>query len=181
MIYLIQTTYYDETENISIKLLKLGYTKDENKDTRYSQYRMHNPLFRILYEIPGGLEEHEKVLHQKFSKYLYTGREWFRYDQEIIDYFRSHTTLDSLHDLEIPEKVDRVEFKKEVKRIINLVVNYKVSQGDITLEDGVKQVDNLVNKILNDKKIRTSLDLWNYIESTFGININGIRSRNKVR
>ena len=38
MIYLIQTTYYDETENISIKLLKLGYTKDENKDTRYSQY-----------------------------------------------------------------------------------------------------------------------------------------------
>lgn len=163
MIYLIQTTYYDETENISIKLLKLGYTKDENKDTRYSQYRMHNPLFRILYEIPGGLEEHEKALHYRFSKYLYTGREWFSYSDEIIDYFRTHTTLDSLGDLEIPEKVDRVEFKKEIKRMIDLVIKYKISQGDITLEDGVKQVDNLVNKILNDKKIRTSLDLCGII------------------
>ena len=45
MIYLIQITYYNETENIPIKLLKIGYTKDENKDIRYSQYKMHNPLF----------------------------------------------------------------------------------------------------------------------------------------
>ena len=84
MIYLIQITYYNETENIPIKLLKIGYTKDENKDIRYSQYKMHNPLYQVIYEIPGATEEQEKALHLKFSKYLYIGREWFRYSDSDI-------------------------------------------------------------------------------------------------
>ena len=176
MIYLIQTTYYNETENIPIKLLKIGYTKDENKDIRYSQYKMHNPLFQVLYEISEGTEEQEKALHQIFSKYLYIGREWFRYSDEIVDYFKTHKNVDSLGDLVIEENLNLTEFKKEVKRVINLLINYKVSQGDITLENGVKQVDNLVNKILSDRRIKTKLNLWKYIEDTFGISISDLDS-----
>ena len=176
MIYLIQITYYNEIENIPIKLLKIGYTKDENKDIRYSQYKMHNPLYQVIYEIPGATEEQEKALHLKFSKYLYIGREWFRYSDEIVDYFKTHKNVDSLGDLVIEESLNLTEFKKEVKRVINLLINYKVSQEDITLENGVKQVDNLVNKILSDRRIKTKLNLWKYIEDTFGISISDLDS-----
>ena len=176
MIYLIQITYYNETENIPIKLLKIGYTKDENKDIRYSQYKMHNPLYQVIYEIPGATEEQEKALHLKFSRYLYIGREWFRYSNEIVDYFKTHKNVDSLGDLVIEENLNLTEFKKEIKRVINLLINYKVSQGDITLENGVKQVDNLVNKILSDRRIKTKLNLWKYIEDTFGISISDLDS-----
>lgn len=55
MIYLIRTKY----EKIS--LLKIGYTEDSKKKSRYTNYRLHNPLFELLYEIPEGTEESERA------------------------------------------------------------------------------------------------------------------------
>ena len=54
MIYLIQVEYKTCT------LLKIGYTKDSNKDKRFIAYKLHNPLSEILFTIPGGTEKHEK-------------------------------------------------------------------------------------------------------------------------
>ena len=51
MIYLIKSAGYDENENL-IHFLKIGYTEDSSKDKRFSQYKMHNPTCKILYEIP---------------------------------------------------------------------------------------------------------------------------------
>ena len=176
MIYVIKIEYKN------IDLLKIGYTKDENKDIRYSQYKMHNPLYQVIYEIPGATEEQEKALHLKFSKYLHIGREWFECNEEILNYFDTHSDINSLiEDLGSIEKPGSLEFKKEVKRVINLLLNYKVSQGDITLEDGAKQLDNLVNRILSDRKIKTLPVFWNYIEEVFGISITDLDSKIKPK
>ena len=64
MIYLIRTKY----EKIS--LLKIGYTEDSKKKSRYTNYRLHNPLFELLYEIPEGTEEHEKLFTYLEDRYL---------------------------------------------------------------------------------------------------------------
>lgn len=56
-----------------------------------------------IYFIEGGTETHEKRLHYKFRDYLYTGREWFRWSQEIIDFFDS-ATLKDLENLELIKK-----------------------------------------------------------------------------
>ena len=89
MIYLIETTYYNKTTNEVIDLLKIGYTKD--RDRRYKQYRGCNPLFQVLYEIPGADESKEKALHDYFDCYRYKnyGREWFEYSDEIVEYFKA--------------------------------------------------------------------------------------------
>lgn len=92
MIYLIKSSGYKELSDGSIEsffLLKIGYTEDSNKNTRFSQYRMHNPTCKILYEIPGLTEEDEKNVQYRFRKYLYPeyGMEWFEYNKEIVDFF----------------------------------------------------------------------------------------------
>ena len=92
MIYLIQVEYKTCT------LLKIGYTKDSNKDKRFIAYKLHNPLSEILFTIPGGTEKHEKSLHLLFRQYLYPdyGNEWFVYNEEIIKFFQTHITKESL-------------------------------------------------------------------------------------
>ena len=121
MIYVIKVEYKD------IDLLKIGYTKDENKDTRYSQYKMHNPLYRVIYEIPGGTEEQEKILHQKFSEYLYTGREWFRCNEDIIKFFDRIKTLEELES-EISDFISELKpiSKKIYCQIIDKCLNIKL-------------------------------------------------------
>lgn len=56
MIYLIRTKY----EKIS--LLKIGYTEDSKKKSRYINYHLHNPN-----EIPEGDEEDERVFKSLIS------------------------------------------------------------------------------------------------------------------
>ena len=106
MIYLIETTYYNKTTNEVIDLLKIGYTKD--RDRRYKQYRGCNPLFQVLYEIPGADESKEKALHDYFDCYRYKnyGREWFEYSDEIVEYFKA---MDQKYKTRIKE--DRENFE----------------------------------------------------------------------
>ena len=181
MLYLINETFFDKTTREVIDLLKIGYTGDSGLDTRLSAYINHCPEAKLLFTIPGGDLKHESALLDKFRIHLYKGREWFEYSDEIVDYFRYHTTLESLADLGVSEKPGALEFKKEVTRVINLLLNYKVSQGDITLEDGAKQLDNLVNRILSDRKIKTLPVFWNYIEEVFGISITDLDSKIKPK
>ena len=37
MIYLIETTYYNKTTQEVVDLLKIGYTGDDNKDSKHIQ------------------------------------------------------------------------------------------------------------------------------------------------
>ena len=106
MIYLIETTYYNKTTNEVIDLLKIGYTKD--RDRRYKQYRGCNPLFQVLYEIPGADESKEKALHDYFDCYRYKnyGREWFEYSDEIVEYFK---TMDQKYKTRIKEYRENFE------------------------------------------------------------------------
>lgn len=115
MIYLIQVEYKTCT------LLKIGYTKDSNKDKRFIAYKLHNPLSEILFTIPGGTEKHEKSLHLLFRQYLYPdyGNEWFVYNEEIIKFFQTHITKESLDENLIILSTSRIkELKKQIKMIV---------------------------------------------------------------
>ncbi len=79
MIYLIRVKYEEVT------LLKIGYAK--NIKRRFSQYRTENPLAELL-EKREGDRRVEFSLHKFFAKYKFNkGREWFYYDDYIIDNF----------------------------------------------------------------------------------------------
>lgn len=119
MIYLIKTDYIDGT------LLKIGYTKDKNKDKRFSSYKMHNPKSVVLFTIPGGTEKHEKAIHHKFRPFLYSGygNEWFNFDQSIIDFFTTHTTKDSLDNEFVGKEKVSIKAIPGLHKEINFIVN----------------------------------------------------------
>ena len=64
MIYLIQTIYHVTETNDPFRLLKIGHTEDKNKQTRYYQYKLHNPLFKVLHVIPNAIENNERKAHK---------------------------------------------------------------------------------------------------------------------
>lgn len=116
MIYLIETTYYNKETKEVLDLLKIGYTEDSNKDKRFTLYKLHNPGYKLLYEILGYDEDIEKRIQYKFRNLLYSeyGREWFYYSDDIINFFRD---IDNI-DLESLPK-NPIRGSKEFKRIKN--------------------------------------------------------------
>ena len=134
MIYVIKVEYKVCT------VLKIGYTADKNSKKRFESYKNHNPFFEILFTIPGGTEEDEKNLHYKFKSYLRSGREWFSCEQEILDFFTTHKTKESLTEIK-RENCD--EFFKYKKKYINPVLhNLKVNMIEYIIVQ-----ENLLNKI----------------------------------
>ena len=140
MIYVIKVEYKD------IDLLKIGYTKDENKDTRYSQYKMHNPLYQVIYEIPGAGRDKEKALHDYFSCYRYKGkgREWFEYNEEIVDYF---SALKKKYKIRVKE--DRENFET----ILNKALDMRAVSDN---RDSIKE------KLISSKE--DIINLWEVME-----------------
>ena len=116
MIYLIETTYYDKETKEVLDLLKIGYTEDSKKDKRFMAYRMHNPGYKLLYEVLGYSEDIEKRIQYKFKdlKYEDYGNEWFYYSDDIINFFKD---IDNI-DLESLPK-NPIRGSKEFKRIKN--------------------------------------------------------------
>lgn len=53
-------------------------------------YRMHNPGYKLLYEVLRILWRYRKRIQYKFKDLLYSsmGREWFYYSEDIINFFR---------------------------------------------------------------------------------------------
>ena len=116
MIYLIETTYYNKETKEVLDLFKIGYTEDSKRDRRFQIYRLHNPGFKLLYEIPDLSEDIEKRVQYKFRdlKYEDYGNEWFYYSDDIINFFRD---IDNI-DLESLPK-NPIRGSKEFKRIKN--------------------------------------------------------------
>ena len=142
MIYLIETTYYNKETKEVLDLLKIGYTEDSNKDKRFTLYKLHNPGYKLLYEILGYDEDIEKRIQYKFRNLLYSeyGREWFYYSDDIINFFRD---IDNI-DLESLPK-NPIRGSKEFKRIKNEcreVLSYFFNSKDT--EDYLK---NIISKV----------------------------------
>lgn len=161
MIYLIKSAGYDENENL-IYFLKIGYTEDSSKDKRFSQYKMHNPTCKILYEIPDLPEDIEKRIQYKFRDLLYSeyGREWFYYSDEIVNFFKDidNIDLESLPKSPMSEKRDYKKFRRMVKEIVPWVT------ADI--EDR----DSYIQKIIDElgSNLNSTQDILDYIVKDYG-------------
>ena len=165
MIYLIKSAGYDENENL-IHFLKIGYTEDSSKDKRFSQYKMHNPTCKILYEIPDLPEDIEKRIQYKFRDLLYSeyGREWFYYSDEIVNFFKDIDNIDLESLPKNPIRGDR-EFKK-VKDECREVLSYFLNTRDT--EDYLKN-------IISEVKDQLSRDyVLEYLKKDPSIGIEGV-------
>lgn len=97
MIYLIESVGRDKNDNKIKSFLKIGYSEDKVFKNRLNNYYLHNPHCDLLYTIPGGTQDQEKLLHYKFKNYLVFRKEWFIDDSgEILDFFKTHPTVELL-------------------------------------------------------------------------------------
>ena len=88
MIYVMRSAAFKKGSTTELEtIIKIGYTGEKSKKARESVYLTENPTIQILYQIEGGEEIDEKNLHRYFSHLLVYGREWFRDEEEIIDFF----------------------------------------------------------------------------------------------
>lgn len=123
MIYLIASAAFKDNNDFNSGfeiLLKIGYTGEDSKKSRFDTYITENPTCKILYLIEGGTQRDEKNLHYHFKHLRVNyGNEWFKYDQEIIEFFENHKTKESLKDIK------RIYSKKEKSKIALILSDYK--------------------------------------------------------
>lgn len=136
MIYVLASSAFkDNSLSEHMNLIKIGYTDDSSKKLRYSQYKLHNPSVIVLYEIPDCGTDIEDQLHQFFSKFRYDmyGREWYYWDEEIIQFFETNKTKEDLIKvLVLPLKKDVIiKKKKYYYQIIDTCLKYKIKYGEL--------------------------------------------------
>ena len=176
MIYLIKSFGYTEGKGY-FDLLKIGYTGDNNYKSRLMTYRYHNPTCELLYIIPEATEVDEDNLQYYFRDYQFihnsfSSSEWFYYKDEIVDYFKTHTTRESLSSLPNSPSNKRSafrEYRREVVDIVKYVLNVRFIEGSIDVLDSFRQIDNMVDHIIDELHIRTISRVWEYVKDTFGI------------
>ena len=114
MIYLIKSASWNKEKNSFEFILKIGYTKDTSAQNRFSSYINHNPTSEILFKIPNATRRQEGSLHNYFKDFRVYGKEWYKYDDDIVEFFKEHTTKDSLNNL------PKYEFHSERKSRITV-------------------------------------------------------------
>ena len=176
MIYVILSAAFKNGSNTEYEsLLKIGYCKDDRAKVRTAIYITENPTIKTLYTIPEGTEQDEKNLHHHFRKYLKYGNEWFSYEQEILDFFTTHTTKESLEELDLHlsqnkliklQKERNAKFLENKQKYINPILH---SLEEVNILEYVKKQEELV-KTLNNLFL-TSSDIDNYFKTNYpGIN-----------
>ena len=133
MVYLIKSTSWNSEDNKFEFILKIGYTKDNTAKNRISSYNNHNPTVEILFKIPNATERHEGALHEYFRRFRIYNREWYEYKEEIIEFLKTHTTIESL-DRDLPE----YKFTQEKQ----------TSQRAVRLREFIDFVDKLEESVL---------------------------------
>lgn len=148
---------YTEYENI----IKIGYSKDEKRvhEGRFASYVTQNPTCKILYKILGGTEKDERDLHRLFKRFRKTcnkSREWFEYRKEILEFFRTHTTIESIRKeikkLGGREKLTGKRYKENLSKSLPVVWPYIVSIREV--------VGELDYSILEDYSEGTNCEEW---------------------
>ena len=176
MIYVILSAAFKKDSSTEYEsLLKIGYCRDDREKVRTTTYLTENPTIKTLYTIPGGTEQDEKNLHHHFRKYLKYGNEWFSYEQEILDFFTTHTTKESLEELDLHlsqnkliklQKERNAKFLENKQKYINPILQ---SLGDIEILEYIKKQEELVEVL--DNIFLTSSDIDSYFKSNYpGIN-----------
>ena len=129
MLYLLLSpSFVDNDPEKFKKLLKIGYTEDSNK--RLLSYKHSNPSIITLKIFDFGDKVLESSLHLYFRKFRYKdyGREWFEYDESIVQFFEDYQTEESM----VSELKDIIKIVKErniqdllekKRNIVNLVLN----------------------------------------------------------
>lgn len=178
MIYvLVSPAFIDYEAEKYGKLIKIGYTRDENKDRRLSYYLSHNPTYRLLYTIPDGTEELEKLLHSRFTKLRYPdyGNEWYYWDSEIIDFFEVNKTVEDLMNVIDDSSMTGSNkkrfngFKEYSYKIIDLCLNLKLSMcSDYTLSQAILDRDSCFQD-LDDSKLILEEGVFKFILDYFSI------------
>jgi hypothetical protein len=123
---------------------------------------------KVLYLIDNGDMMDESNLHNHF-KHLKTeyGREWFKYDPEILDFFETHKTKESLEELEVviskstSTKINKLKSDKDIMSKVNQIISqiFVLYYSDIT---EIQERKRLYNKTVNLLLLNYS-DLDNYI------------------
>ena len=157
MIYLIKSAALknkDDLECTALELiLKIGYTKDDGKKSRFECYITENPTCQILYLIPGGTENDERNLHYHFRKYKKDyGQEWFSYEEEILDFFKTHTTKESLGELKTHKTwKQKAQLSKERDELLPTLskkyISKVLSSLEISSDKYLETIDDLTNKL----------------------------------
>ena len=172
MIYVsLSATFIDGDINKFDKIIKIGYCKDDNKKHRLGAYITENPSIILLFTISGGTEQDEKNLHHRFRKYLKYGNEWFSYEQEILDFFTTHTTKESLEELDTYyskkklmelEQLKNARFLENKQKYINPILH---NLGEVEILEYIKKQEELAT-VLNNLFL-TSSDIDNYFRTNY--------------
>lgn len=174
MIYVLEIVYYDKNNKEVIDLMKIGYTGDNNFENRKQNYILHNPLVDFLYLIPEGTLELESLLQSYFSKYRYktSSKEWFYFNQEIIDFFDSHKTVESLSFLiEDDMRLGTHRFNgfgKFCYTVIDQCLNLLLNQNHINLEKAMEEREICYN-LVKESKLVSSKGVTKFILDHFKI------------
>lgn len=154
MIYLIRSAALKDKDDLECTdfeiILKIGYTKDDSKKSRFNCYITENPTCQVLYLIQGGTEQDERNLHYHFRKYKKNySNEWFSYEQEILNFFKTHTTKESLEKLKPyhgkPGHRTYIEYYKEFNRLLPILSKKYVSKVLSSLEVSEEYLETIVN------------------------------------
>ena len=134
-------------------LLKIGYTK--NIDFRFDSYLIHNPGCKLLGTREGSTEL-ESYFHSYYSRYKYPerNREWFYYNQEIVDNFQS---------LQIGDKfLSKEEYIEGLREYIKSNISTPQELKEKYLEDILVEIENTESEIEFDKEFHRSytMEIW---------------------
>lgn len=177
MLYLIKSSGFRENEDGEIsyfQLLKIGYTDDSNRDSRFSQYKLHNPTCKILFEISGYTEEDEKNIQYKFKDLLFPdyGREWFSYSEEIVEFFKD-ITLETIKSL--PTSPSLVNTKKKgmnrlrrsLRGIFETIYSYIREEQNISPKESFdEQISKDIEDALTVGKVTNESELLTYLSKS---------------
>ena len=177
MLYLIKSAGYDEKGNY-IDLLKIGYA--ENIDHRMATYKLHNPTYKLLKTIEGTPVDEARVQYH-FRRYRFNGygREWFVYNEEIINFFNSSPDLTTLEDFEGLGKTRLSNFIKRVVQSYFLSEVFSVDEKNFSeLETIEKKIRPVYNSI--GKTIRTDSDAIEELSKILGVDIGVLKRVEKI-
>lgn len=177
MIYVLRQKGINFKTNKLEDLLKIGYTEDSNYNNRMAAYKLHNPFTYILYTIKEADDKIETALHRYFRKYRYDnyGKEWFYYNQKIIDFFKEYKTKELLekklqHILSYTSKIDDVQLYKNIKLIVNRWLCL-ISNDIDSLKESSRKIKSYILDCKNNinNKIFVKEDIVRYLKTKYNI------------
>lgn len=169
MIYVLKSGAVDDStgEDRLFLAIKIGYTKSWK--TRSSAYRTENPTPKVLFLIDGGNEDDERNLHNHFKKYqIDEGREWFYYNDEIIEFFKTHDNICKIRDtvLEVASRKNSREIRPFE---LNVMAGLIAEKSGLSFDAAPKIANEI--KDLNLKNFQAALL---YIRQTYSDNADSI-------